>query len=80
MFGEIRLLSETLVASSNLAHKRSFTCVNPKVIEKVMPLSEEHAAVVVITFKNFDLAHCARILISVNSEFSRVWHSLINLD
>ncbi len=80
MLGQICLLSERLVTSCLLANEWSLTCVHTQVVKKVMPLSEEHSTVGVVTLKNFDLPHGAGVLVFENSELSRIGHCLIDLD
>ncbi len=80
VLGQICLLSERLVTSCLFADEGSFTRMHTQMVEKVMPLSEEHSTVGVITLKNFDLSHCAGVLVSDNSELSSVGHCLIDLD
>lgn len=77
---QICLLGERLVTSCLLANEGALTRVHTQVVEKVMPLSEEHSTISVITLKNFDLSHCAGVLVLENSELARVGHRLIDLD
>ena len=80
MFGQIGLLSKTLVASWLRAHERPLACVNSQMVEEVVPLSEEELAVVMVALKDLDLAHCPWVLVLKDSELARVGHSFLNLD
>lgn len=80
MFGQICLLSKTLVASRLRAHERPLASVNSQVVEEVVPLSEEELAVVMVTLKDLDLAHRPWVLVLKDSELARVGHSFLYLD
>lgn len=71
VLGEIGFLGEALIASRLLTDERALPSMNSQMIEKVMPLAEEHPAVVIVTFQNFDLSHCTRIFILVDAKFAR---------
>ena len=55
MFIEIGSLSETEGASFMRAHIRSLICVDPQVVEEIVPFPEAFAAVFVITFEYLDI-------------------------
>jgi len=77
---EVRLLGEALETSRLVANKRSFAGVNAQVIEKVMPLSEEHAALFVVALQDLDLAHRAWVLVFEDAELASIRYGLLNLD
>ena len=80
MLCQIGLLSEALVAGGDLARERALTCVHAQVVKEVMPLSEEHGAVLVVALEYFDLSHRSRVLVSKDAKISRRWHCFINFD
>lgn len=80
MFGQIRLLRETLVAAWLRAHKRPLACVNSQMVEEVVPLAEEELAVVMVALKDLDLAHRPWVLVLKDSELASVRHSFLYLD
>ena len=54
---QVGLLGETLVAAGLLAYEGALPCMDPEMVEKVMPLAEEHAAVLEVALQNLHLAH-----------------------
>ena len=80
VFVQVSLLSKALIATWFLAGKWSLTCMNSQMIKKVMPLSEKHLAVGVVTFKDLHISLRPRIFILVNSKLPCLGNTLIDLD
>ena len=80
MLGQIGLLREALVTARLVAHEGSLSCVHTEMVEKVVPLSEEHPTILVITFKDLHLTHCPWVLVLEDSESARGRYSLVDLD
>jgi hypothetical protein len=80
VLGQIGLLSETLVTTRLVANEGSLPCVHTEMVKKVVPLSEEHPTILVITFKYLHLTHCPWILVLEDAEFTCGRYSLVDLD
>lgn len=68
---QVGLLSKTLVAARLQALERPLAGVDPQVIEKVMPLPEEHVALFVVTLQNLYVPLRPWVFVLVNSELAR---------
>ena len=79
VLGQICLLREALVAAGLGAHKRPLARVHAQVVEEVVPLAEEHAAVLVVALEYFHLAHRSRVLVLVDAELARARYFLLDL-
>ena len=80
MLCQIRLLREALVAGGPGAHEGPLTRMHAQVVEEVVPLAEEHVAVVEVALEDLDLAHGARVFVLEDAEAARLRHRLLDLD
>ena len=77
---EVRLLGEGLAALGLGAHERTLTSVHPQVIEKVMPLSEEHSAATEVTFQQLHMPLGPWVFVFEDPELASRWDLLFNLN
>lgn len=80
MFIQIRSLSEAESTVGEGAAVGSFICVDPQVVEEVVPLPEMFATVVMVAFQDFDISLRFGILEGKDSEFLGCGHMLFYLD
>lgn len=80
MLSQVGFLGETLIAMRLVANERALTCVHTKVIKEVMPFSEKHAAVVMVTLQNLHLPVSPWIQELEYSKAPGCWELFINLD
>ena len=80
VFLEICLLRESLIAARLRADERALSSVHAQVVEEVVPLSENHAALFVVALQHHDLALRLRILVLEHAELARARNLLIYFD
>lgn len=80
MLVQVSLLSKALGAPSLIALERPFSSMHSQVVEEVVPFPEEHSAIFMVTFQDFDISLSPRVLILKHPEHSSLWNVLINLD
>ena len=79
VFVQVCFLCESLLTVIVRAYKGSFSCMYPKMIEEVVPLSEVHFASLVIAFEDFYESVCSRVLILKHLEIFGLWNRFLNL-
>ena len=77
---EIGFLGKRLATLGLWTQEGSLSSVDAKVVKKVMPLSEEHAAATVVTFQQFDMSLCPWIFILKNPELACRRNLLFNFN
>mmetsp|Transcript_10211 Transcript_10211/g.13842 ORF Transcript_10211/g.13842 Transcript_10211/m.13842 type:complete len:98 (-) Transcript_10211:92-385(-) len=70
VLGEVGLLGEALAAVGLATDEGALAGVHAQVVEEVVPLAEEHAALLMVALQNFHLPHSSRILVLENAELS----------
>ena len=50
VLGQVCLLCKALIAARLVANKGALACVHTEMVEKVVPLSEEHSTIRVVAF------------------------------
>ena len=80
MLVQVGLLGESLVAARLCAEEWALTGVDAEMVKEVVPLSEMHIAVRVVTFQYLDITLSSRIFVSVYTELFGGWNMLVNLD
>ena len=74
VFVQISLLSKCLRAAFLITNKWPFFSMRSEVVKKVVPLSEDQIAVVVVTLHKSKPSACLRVLESKNSKAFRLWN------
>jgi len=77
---QVGLLCEALVAALLLALEGALTGMHSEVVEEIVPLSEEHVAATVVTFKKLHISLGPWIFVFVNTELSGVRYLFVNFD
>jgi len=67
---EVSLLSEALTTAWQRADKRSLPCVDPQMIEEIMPFPKVHLAAIVVAFQDLNQALSPWVLVFVDPELS----------
>ena len=80
VFRQVGLLCEALEATGLTADEGALASVHAQMVEKVMPLSEEHATLLVVALQDFHLSHCPRVLVFEYTEFPSIRHCLLDFD
>jgi|LauGreDrversion4_2_1035121.scaffolds.fasta_scaffold116098_1 hypothetical protein len=80
MLVQISSLSKAEIAIFESTLIRSLICVNPKMVEEIVPFSEPFVAIFMVTFKDFDKPLRLRIFISENPELFGRWNMLLDLN
>lgn len=80
MLVQICFLSEGLATVGLRAQEWSFSGMYAKVVEKVMPFSEEHLASLVVALKQLDVTLGPWILVLKHPKLPCRWNLLLNFD
>ena len=78
MLVEVGLLSERMITALERTVIRSLVCVDPKVIEEVVPFSEDFLAVCMSASKKSYDPPVVWVLIFVDHELFGVWDMLVD--
>ena len=54
--------------------------MHPKVVEEVVPLSEEHPAVLMIALQDLDLPHRLRVFVFEHPELFSLWNRFFDFN
>ena len=80
MLVEICLLSKSLGAPRVIALERPTTCMHPKVVTEVVPLTEKLRAALVFTCENLGKSFSLGVFVFVDFKFPRRWYLLVVIE